>query len=85
MLILRLWNYIRGYVIIIVKGYFLEKFINICTRRQILLWDIKMRGSGVMTLKISISGFKMLQPIARKTNCSVRIMHKRGLPIIFSR
>lgn len=85
MLILRLWNYIRGYVIIIVKGYFLEKFINICTRRQILLWDIKMRGSGVMTLKISISGFKMLRPIARKTNCSVRIMHKRGLPFIFSR
>ncbi|HHV98505.1 MAG TPA: sporulation protein YqfD [Clostridiaceae bacterium] len=85
MLILRLWNYIRGYVIIIVKGYFLEKFINICTRRQILLWDIKVRGSGVMTLKISIKGFKMLRPIAKKTNCSVRILRKKGLPFVFSR
>jgi len=34
MLIFRLWNYIRGYVIIFVEGYFLEKFVNICTRRQ---------------------------------------------------
>ncbi len=85
MLILKLWNYIRGYVIIIVKGYFLEKFINICTRRQILLWDIKVRGSGVMTLKVSINGFRMLRPIARKTNCSVRIVQKKGLPFVFSR
>lgn len=85
MLLLRLWNYIRGYVIIIVKGYFIEKFINICTRREILLWDIKIRGSGVMTLKISINGFKMLRPIARKTNCSVRIVSKKGLPFVFSR
>lgn len=40
---LRLWNYIKGYVIIFVEGYFLEKFVNICTRRQIFLWDIKKK------------------------------------------
>lgn len=85
MLLLRLWNYIKGYVIILVEGYFLEKFINICTHRQIFLWDIKRQKNCVMTLKISIRGFKMLRPVARKTGCRVKILKKKGLPFIFNR
>lgn len=85
MLLLRLWNYIRGYVIILVEGYFLEKFVNICIRRQILLWDIKRQKNSMMALKVSIKGFKLLRPIARKTGCRVRIVRKRGLPFIINR
>lgn len=85
MLPLKLWNYIRGYVIIIVEGYFLEKFMNICIRRQIFLWDVKRTKSSVMTLKVSIKGFKMLRPIARKSRCRVRIAGKRGIPFILNR
>lgn len=85
MLLLRLWNYIRGYVIIIVKGYFLEKFINICTRRQILLWDLKRQKENVVTMKISINGFRLLRPIAKKSGCNVRIMTKKGLPFLLHR
>jgi len=58
MLIFRLWNYIRGYVIIFVEGYFLEKFVNICTRRQILLWDIQRDRNSKMTLKVSIRALR---------------------------
>ncbi|MDP4182096.1 MAG: sporulation protein YqfD [Bacillota bacterium] len=82
MLILKLWNYFRGYVIIAIEGYFLEKFINICIHRQIFLWDIKKHGSGKMTLKVSIKGFKLLRPVARKTKCSIKIMRKVGLPFV---
>ncbi|AUS96386.1 sporulation protein YqfD [Clostridium thermosuccinogenes] len=82
MLLLRLWNYVRGYVIIIVEGYFLEKFINICTRRQILLWDLKKQSKSRISLKISIKGFKKLRDIARKTHCRVRIQAKCGLPFV---
>ncbi|TYQ15525.1 UNVERIFIED_CONTAM: hypothetical protein Cloal_1992 [Acetivibrio alkalicellulosi] len=85
MLLLRLWNYIRGYVIILVEGYFLEKFVNICIKRQIYLWDVKRQKNSKMMLKISIKGFKLLRPIARKTGCSVRIIRKRGLPFIINR
>ncbi len=85
MLLLRLWNFLRGYVIIIVEGYFLEKFINICIRRQIFLWDIKRKSNSTMTLKISIKGFKAIRPIARKTSCRVRIKGKRGLPFLLNR
>jgi similar to stage IV sporulation protein len=85
MLLLRLWNYLRGYVIIIVEGYFLEKFINVCTHRQILLWNVKRQKNCVMSLRVSIRGFKLLRPVARKTGCRVRIAGKRGLPFIFNR
>ncbi|MCX7923517.1 MAG: sporulation protein YqfD [Clostridia bacterium] len=85
MLFLRLWNYMRGYVIILVEGYFLEKFINICTHRQIFLWDVKRQKNCKMMLKISIKGFKMLRPIARKTRCRVSLVGKRGFPFVMYR
>lgn len=85
MLLLRLWNYIRGYVIIVVEGYFLEKFINICIYRQIFLWDIKKRNDSTMVLKVSIKGFKLLRPIVRKTKCRLRIVKKAGLPFILNK
>lgn len=82
MLLLKLWNYFRGYVIIAVEGYFLEKFINICIHRQIFLWDIKKRKDRTMVLKVSIKGFKLLRPVSRKSKCRVRILRKQGLPFI---
>lgn len=85
MLFLRLWNYIRGYVIILVEGYFIEKFINICTHRQIYLWDIKRREKSGMSLKIGIKGFKTIRPVAHKAKCRVRIISKRGMPFVFSK
>lgn len=85
MLLLRLWNYLRGYVIILVDGYFLEKFINICTRRQILLWDVKVQREQLVTLKMSIKGFKLIRPIAKKTKCKVKILKKVGMPFILNR
>lgn len=85
MLLLRLWNYIRGYVIILVEGYFLEKFVNICVHRQIFLWDIKRSKNSTLTLKVSVKGFKALRPVARKTNCRVRIIKKKGVPFFLNR
>ncbi|PYG88554.1 hypothetical protein LY28_01405 [Ruminiclostridium sufflavum DSM 19573] len=85
MLILRLWNYIRGYVIIIVEGYFLEKFINICTHRQLRLWNVKWHKNSKVKMMISIKDFRMLRPIARKTRCRVHIIRKKGFPFILDK
>jgi len=80
-----LWNYVRGYVIIIVEGYFIEKFINICTNRRILLWDIRVHKDRLVTMRVSIEGFKKIRPVARKTKCRVSILKKVGLPFILNR
>ena len=85
MLLLRLWNFLRGYVIILVEGHFIERFINICTRRQLFLWDVKRSSDTTMTLKMSIKGFKMVRPVAKKTHSKVKIISKNGMPFIISR
>lgn len=85
MLILRLWNYIRGYVIIIVEGYFLEKFINICSHRQLRLWNVKWQKNSRVIMTMSIQDFRMLRPIAKRTKCRVHILKKKGLPFIIYR
>ncbi len=85
MLILRLWNYIRGYVIIIVEGYFLEKFINICSHRQLRLWNVKWQKNSKVIMMMSIKDFRMLRPIAKRTKCRVHILKKKGLPFIIYR
>ena len=85
MLIWRLWNYIKGYVIIIVEGYFLEKFINICTHRNIRLWNVRWQKNSSVSMKLSISDFKDIRPVVKKTKCKVHIAKKRGLPFILNR
>lgn len=82
---MKLWNYVRGYVIIVVEGYFLEKFINICTHRQIYLWDVKIQNNCTMILKVSINGFKQTRHVAHKSNCRIKIRRKIGLPFILHR
>lgn len=82
MLILRLWNYLKGYVIIVVEGYFLEKFINICSHRQLRLWNVKWHKNSRIIMKVSIKDFKLLRPVARKTKCRVHIINKKGLPFV---
>jgi len=84
MFLVHLWNYIRGYVIIIAKGG-VERFINICTRRQILLWDITRQDSDSVVMKASLRGFMLMRPAARKSGCRIRIMKKCGLPFLLNR
>lgn len=45
----------------------------------------KEEKNSAMSMKISIKGFKMLRPIAKKTGCRVRILRKRGIPFVLHR
>ncbi len=75
-----LLNYIFGYVIITVEGYFIERFINICNNQKIKLWGLKRTNSCLLQTKISIKDFKRIKEIARKTKCKINIKDKKGMP-----
>jgi similar to stage IV sporulation protein len=85
MFLIRLWHYLKGYVIIIVSGFGAEKFVNICTKRQILIWDMERLDSNRIQMKISMRGFKSARTAARKSRCRVRIKAKKGLPWLLGR
>ena len=80
-----LLSYIAGYMRIVVEGYFAERFINICTQKNVLLWNTKRQNSSIFSANISIQDFRKLKPIAKKTKCKVMIKNKRGLPFLFER
>lgn len=82
MLAIKLWNFFKGYAIIKVEGLSIEKFINLVISKNIYIWDVERIGFTTIIAKISLKGFKLLQPYTRITNCKVSIVEKRGLPFI---
>ena len=77
-----LLNYILGYVNIKVEGFFIERFINICISKKILLWNIKRKKSTIMYVNIGINDYKKLKPIAKKTKSKISIQNKKGFPFV---
>ena len=77
-----LLNYILGYVNIKVEGFFIERFINICISKKILLWNIKRKKSTIMYANIGINDYKKLKPIAKKTKSKISIQNKKGFPFV---
>ncbi|MCL2499364.1 MAG: sporulation protein YqfD [Defluviitaleaceae bacterium] len=83
-MLLRLWNFLRGYVRVAVSGFSIERFINMVAYRGIFLWDVSRTDTGI-EMNVSIRGFKMLRAYSRKTKCRTRIIKKIGLPFIIFR
>ena len=81
---LTLWHYLRGYVIIRVSGFSVERFVNLAALRGIYIWDIKPNKNAVV-MRVSPQGFKGLKECARKTKCRYKIIEKRGLPFMLDR
>lgn len=69
----------KGVVTVQIEGFFTERFINLCKINNIKIWDIRNVVKGVIRFKISISDFKKLRMVARKTKCKVTIKKKEGL------
>lgn len=77
--------YLLGYATISVEGYFIERFINICISKNILLWNMKRKKSSFLFTNIAIKDFKKIRQIAKITKCHVKIEKKKGLPFLLHR
>jgi len=69
----------KGYVVIEVTGFSVERFVNLAIHKGLYIWDVSYQGASVR-MKVSIKGFKQLKECARKTNCRFKIKEKRGAP-----
>ena len=81
----KITQYMSGYVDIIVEGYYIERFINICNSKQIFLWNIKRENSITLYTSIDAKKFKELKQICKKTKCKVKIENKKGLPFVLKK
>lgn len=72
-------KYLKGYLRIRVWGFSPERFMNLCSNKGILLWDI-VREQDVYYMCINLKGFWSLRPIVRKTGTRVAVLERYGLP-----
>lgn len=75
-LFVRFFNFLRGYVFLGVRGFFLERFLNLCLKKDICLWDVKYGGENSLEMKMSINGLKKCA--VRHTNTSEVKNKKEG-------
>ena len=80
-----MFYYLIGYVKITIEGYYIERFMNICTNQKIIIWNIKRKESVKLTFYACIKDFKEIVKIAKKTKCKLKIEKKRGIPFILHR
>ncbi len=84
-LIAKLVSFFKGYLEITAQGYFLERFLNLCLIKDILLYDLSRENSEKLSAKINISSFAKLRVIARKTRTKVKINKKFGFPFFIQK
>ena len=77
-----IFSYILGFLKISVKGYYIERFINICKNNKITIWNLKRKDSIELNLNARIKEFKEISKIAKKTGCKVKIKNKKGIPFL---
>lgn len=81
MLIVKLIRFFLGYVVFTGAGGFPERFINLCVKYRIPLWDLKNHGESFEG-KTTIRGYKRIRPAAFRSGVKLQIREKRGLPFL---
>ena len=85
MLINYIYMLFAGYLNIIIEGFFIERFLNICRQKEIFLKDLHRENSTYIKVKILKSDFKDIRHIAKRTKCKVKIEKKSGIPFLINR
>lgn len=81
----KIFHFVKGYVIIRVTGFYIERFLYICAKRGIKLFRIGKKNENGVTACISISDFYRVRPVRFKTGTHIRIIKKCGLPFLIKK
>lgn len=77
-------NRIRGYVLIEISGIQKDRFINICSKKHILLRDMEKKGEKIYAY-VSYKEYKVCQEYVKKTKTDIKVVKCFGLPFFIIR
>lgn len=75
---IRLLRFIKGYIFFCAEGDFPERFLNLCSSKDINLWNVKNNGVKVEAYT-SIGDFKRLSLPAENSGMVLKILKEGGL------
>jgi similar to stage IV sporulation protein len=78
MLIVNLVRYILGYINFRAFGGLSDRFLNLCTRDGIPLWNIK-NIKGNITASTTINGYLAIRKAAKKSGMQVTVVERKGI------
>lgn len=84
MFMLHIYRNITGYVKFYGKGVFPERFLNLCAKENILVWNSKVNVNE-MSGCMHIHDYKKIKKIAKKSSMRLKITKKQGLPFLVNR
>ena len=85
MILKLIFMFFAGYVNIVVEGFFIERFLNICRNKKIFIQDLQRENNTYIKAKILKSDFNEIVHIAKQTKCKVKIHKKSGIPFFINR
>ena len=84
MLIIKIIRYLLGYVNFRAYGGFSDRFLNICTRDGIPLWNIK-NVKGNISASTTINGYLSIRNAVKKSGMKLKVLEKKGLIFFLKR
>ena len=78
MIIIRLWRYLCGYLLVRCEGGFFNRFFDKAMGSGLSVFNIKVTGSTARFF-IRAADYHSLRKIAKKSGCRVRVAGKHGL------
>lgn len=76
----RFWQWFCGYVKIKLSGRQINRFLNLCSKKGIWLWNISGQIEHSIMVHVRLSDFYALKPYLKKTKTKLRILAKKGFP-----
>jgi len=80
-LFIKIWNFLRGYVIIEVKGFSVERFVNQAIASGLIFWDLE-RDGGKFYAKVTRRDFFRAVSLCEKTGTHITALRFYGLPVL---
>lgn len=85
MLAIKIWNYLKGYVIIRIEGLSLERLLNLALTNNIYLWDVKRLNYFQVEANVSLKGLKDIEELVNKVGCKITILNNKGFPFLIEK
>lgn len=75
----RIFHFIFGRLFFRISGQHVERFLNLCAKNQVVLWDLKPDQDGY-SFYIRKNAYEELKNLASKTNVQIKLDGTYGLP-----
>lgn len=75
----KILHFLFGRLYFEITGQNVERFLNLCAKNDVVLWDLKASGKGYHFFIRKKSG-EELENLAKKTNIQIKLLGRSGLP-----